>query len=72
MIDDNWWNATRNEEGVVKAVVFAGCNSSKASANRLFQSEMQHELWRVLSMHVVYLVVFAVVNAGCFCWLKNH
>ena len=31
---------------------------------------MQHELWRVLSMHVVVSVVFAVVNAGCVCWLK--
>ena len=40
-------NATRNEEGVVKAVVLAGCSSSKASANKLFQWEMQHELWRV-------------------------
>ena len=43
-----------------------------ASANKLCQWEMQHELWRVLSMHVVYLVVFAVVNAGCVCWLKNQ
>ena len=34
-------------EGVVKAVVFAGCSSSKASANKLFQWEIQHELWRV-------------------------
>ena len=34
MIDDNWWNATRNEEGVVNAVVFAGCSSSSASANK--------------------------------------
>ena len=58
--------ATRNEEGVVNAVVFAGCSSSKASANKLFQSEMQHELWRVLSMYVVYLVVFAVVKAVVF------
>ena len=24
LIDDNWWNATRNEEGVVNAVVLAG------------------------------------------------
>ena len=39
---------TRNEEGVVNAVVFAGCSSSKASANKLFQWELQHELWRVL------------------------
>ena len=23
-------------------------------------------------MHVVYLVVFAVVNAGCVCWLNNQ
>ena len=23
-------------------------------------------------MPVVYLVVFAVVNAGCVCWLKNQ
>ena len=38
----------RNEEGVVNAVVFAGCSSSKASANKLFQWELQHELWRVL------------------------
>ena len=29
--------ATRNEEGVVKAVVFAGCSSSKASVNKVFQ-----------------------------------
>ncbi len=34
--------------------------------------EMQHELWKVLSMPVVYLVVFAVVNAGCVCYLKNQ
>ena len=31
-----------------------------ASANKLCQWEIQHELWRVLSMPVVYLVVFAV------------
>ena len=48
--------ATRNEEGVVNAVVFAGCSSSKASANKLFQWEMQHELWRVLCK-VLYLCV---------------
>lgn len=72
LIDDNWWNATRNEDGVVSSILFAGCSSSKASANKLFQSEMQHEMKRVQSMHVVYLVALAVFNAGCLCWLKNH
>ena len=50
--------ATRNEEGVVKAVVLAG----------LWQWEMQHEMWKVLCLLVgegtIEQLVDSVVDGG--------
>ena len=66
------WLENERSMAVVEMWQHELCLLVVASANKLFQWEIQHELWRVLSMPVVYLVAFAVFNVGCVCWLNNQ